>query len=90
MIWLVRLSFVLLFFAVLDVLYGLVGLALSKFPLRTHPRLHGAGLRLLAMSAIPYFYKHVLPRRCELCCGVDKCGNWTCPCYSSYRKDGNL
>lgn len=82
MIWIARIIFVILFLLSLDVLHGLVGLAISSFPLRRHPKLHRAGLRLMAMSTL--FCGHVLPRRCELCCGVDEFRNWTCPGQKAY------
>lgn len=77
MIWIARFILVLLFMVAYDALCALLGLLLSKFSLRRHPWLHCAGLRLLAMSS--FTCKNVLPHRCELCCGVDKCRNWTYP-----------
>lgn len=85
MIWIARFFFCLGFITTLDLLYGLVGILLSKFPYRKHPRLHRVGLRLMAMST--FTCKDVLPRRCELCCGVDKCRNWTCPGQNAYAKN---
>lgn len=84
MIWIARLIFVFAFMVALDGLYALLGVLLSNFSYRKHPRLHRVGLRLMAMST--FTCKDVLPRRCELCCGVDKCRNWTCPGQKAYRK----
>lgn len=84
MIWIARFVFVALIVVALDGLYALLGLLLSKFSYRRHPWLHRAGLRLMAMSS--FTCKIVLPRRCELCCGVDKCRNWTCPGQKAYAK----
>lgn len=84
MIWIVRIIFVLAFLIVLDVLYGVAGLILSRFSLDKHPWLHRAGIRCLAMSEI--FGKKIAPRRCQLDCGTAKCGNWTCSRYDTYEK----
>lgn len=82
MIWIARFVFVIFFAVALDGLYALLGLLLSKFSFRKHPLLHRVGLHFMAMS---YFTcDKALPRRCELCCGVDKCRNWTCPGQKAY------
>lgn len=85
MIWIARLIFALGILSLLDFLHAVIGLLLSKFPYRMYPLLHRAGLRLMAMSS--FTCKDVLPRRCEMCCGVDKCRNWTCPGQKSYVKN---
>ena len=85
MIWIGRIILALGFLSLLDFLHAVIGLLLSKFPYRKYPRLHRAGLRLMAMS--PLTCNSALPRRCELCCGVDKCGNWSCPGQVFYEKD---
>lgn len=84
MIWIARLLFGFAFIIALDGLYALLGLLLSRFSYRCHPWLHRVGLYFLAMS--PFTYERVLPRQCEMCCGVDKCPNWTCPGQAAYAK----
>lgn len=73
MIWIMHIVFVLVFWGVLDLINGLIGLWIYRYKL-----LHRVGLRMMAYS--PLFAK-LLPARCRLCCGEDKCGNWTCPKY---------
>lgn len=82
MIWLFRFLLVVLLLLATDITYGLLGILLSRFRYGKHPWLHRSGLRLLAMSEL--FGKRLLPGRCELCCSVDQCGNWTC---EKYHKD---
>lgn len=84
MIWIVRIIFAILFLTAMDLVNGLLGLLLSSFPFRKYPKLHRAGLLFLAMSF--FSYGHVLPRRCEMCCGVDPCRCWNCPGQKSYAK----
>lgn len=85
MIWIARFIFALGVLTALDLLYGLFGFLLSLFPYRKYPRLHRAGLRLLAMSMLTC--KEVLPIRCQLCCGLDVCKNKTCPGQVFYDKN---
>lgn len=85
MIWIGRLIFALGILSLLDFLHAVIGLLLSKFPYKKHPRLHRAGLRLMAMSVLTC--NSALPRRCELCCGVDECKNKTCPGQVFYDKN---
>jgi hypothetical protein len=79
MIWIFRILFVIAFLMILDLLYGIVGLLLTRCRYDKHPKLHRFGLRLLAMS--DFFNKRFLHRRCQLDCDNDKCGNWNCPRY---------
>ena len=85
MIWIARLIFVLGVLSLLDFLDAVIGLLLCKFSFRKHPRLHRVGLRLMAMSVLTC--SSALPRCCELVCGVDDCGNWTCPGYQAQNKN---
>lgn len=85
MIWFFRIIFILGYLVILDLFIGLLGLLLSLFSLRRYPRLHRAGLRLLAMSDL--LGRRALPRRCQLVCGVDKCRNKTCPGWKSYSEE---
>lgn len=85
MIWISRLIFAVLFLTALDLIYALIGLLLSSFPYRKHPRLHRVGLHFLSRSLFTLY--HVLPRRCEMCCGVDPCRCWMCPGQKAYAKN---
>lgn len=85
MIWIARLIFALGILSLLDFLYAVIGLLLIKFSYRKHPRLHRAGLRLMAMSLLTC--NHALPRCCEMCCGVDECKNWSCPGQVFYKEN---
>ena len=87
MIWIFRFLFVLAFLDVMDVLYGVSGLILSRFSLADHPMLHKIGIRCLAMSV--FFCKKFLPTRCRLDCQAAKCGNWTCPRYHTDDRSEN-
>ena len=87
MIWIGRIILVLGFLSLLDFLHAVIGLLLSKFPYRKYPRLHRAGLRLMAMS--PLTCNSALPRSCQLCCGVDKCKNWSCPGQVFYDENSS-
>ena len=84
MIWFLRIFFVLCYMVCYDALLGLVGLIFSRFRYADHPRLHRFGLRRLAMCLL--FGSKFLPDACQLDCGSDKCGNWTCPYYSKHGK----
>lgn len=85
MIWIARLLFAVLFLTFLDLLHALVGLLLSSFSYRKHPRLHHVGLYFLSGSF--FTQRRVLPRRCEMVCGVDPCRCWLCPVKKAYAKN---
>lgn len=63
--------------------WALIGYIFSKFSYRRHPKLHRFGLSWLSLSC--FTYHTALPRRCQMCCGVDKCTNSNCPGQVFYR-----
>lgn len=85
MIWVARLIYCFLLILIFEGVYALLGLLFTCFSYRKHPWLHRMGLFFLARSG--FTYNRVLPRRCQMCCGVDRCRNWTCPGQEAYRKD---
>lgn len=87
MIWVARFIYCFLFILTIEGIYALIGLIFTGFSYRTHPRLHRIGLLLLAMSS--FTCKRVVPRRCQMCCGVDRCRNRACPGQEAYRKDSH-
>lgn len=72
---------VVVWLVLLDLICMLSGQVLVKWK-----KTHRAGLRLLSMSL--FYPKWKITAKCKLNCETDRCGNWSCGCYSYGRKVG--